>query len=93
MDGTVIHAMSGMHGGNHDSLNLPIVLMGSGGGVLKQGQYVDFPATAGPNMSGRNLQDVHLTIINKVFSGSLPMFGTPQGAYAGTTGVINELLA
>jgi hypothetical protein len=93
MDGLVIHAMSGMHGGNHDSLNLPLVLMGSGGGVLKQGQYIDFPATAGPNMSGRNLQDVHLTIINKVFGGTLPIFGAPMGAYVGTTGVINELLA
>jgi hypothetical protein len=93
MDGTVIHAMSGMHGGNHDSLQLPIVIMGSGGGVLKQNTYIDFPATAGPNMSGRNLQDVHLTIINKVFGGNLSVWGAPMGAYVGTTGVINELLA
>jgi hypothetical protein len=87
MDGTVIHLMSGMHGGNHDSLNLPLVLLGSGGGVIKQGQAIQFP------MSGRNLQDVHLTIINKVFGGSLAAFGTAMGAYVGTQGVISELLA
>ncbi len=92
MDGTVIQAMSGMRGGNHDSLNLPIVIMG-GAGVLKQGQYINFPASAGPNMSGRNLQDVNLTIINKVFGGNLTVFGAPMGAYVGTTGAITEMLA
>jgi Protein of unknown function (DUF1552) len=92
MDNTVIHLMSGMHGGNHDSLNLPLVLLGSGGGVLKQGQYLNFPAT-GPMNSGKNLQDIHLTIINRVFGGSLTQFGKAQGAFAGTTGVVNEILA
>ncbi|HVZ74022.1 MAG TPA: DUF1552 domain-containing protein [Polyangia bacterium] len=93
MDGTVIHFMSGMNGGNHDSKNLPLVLLGSGGGVLKQGQYINFPASAGPNMSGKNLQDVHLTIINKVFNGNLPAFGTAMGAYVGTQGVLTDILA
>jgi hypothetical protein len=92
MDNTVIHAMSGMHGGNHDSLNLPIVIAG-GAGVLKQGQYIDFGKTGVPMGGGKNLQDVHLTIINKVFGGNLTQFGTAQGMFVGTTGVINELLA
>jgi hypothetical protein len=92
MDNTVITFMSGMHGGNHDGLNLPIVLLGSGGGVLKQGQFLNFPGT-GPMGTGKNLQDVHLTIINNVFGGNLTQFGKAVGAFAGTTGVIPELLA
>jgi hypothetical protein len=87
MDGTVIAFMSGMRGGNHDSLNLPLALIGSGGGVLKQGQYVNFPGT------GKNLIDLHLTIIQKVFGApATTTFGAPMGAYIGTTGVINEIL-
>jgi hypothetical protein len=86
MDNTVITFASGMHGGNHDGLNLPIALLGSGGGILKQGQYLSFPGI-------KNLQDVHLTILNKVFGGNLAQFGKAMGSYAGTTGVINELLA
>jgi hypothetical protein len=98
MDTMVIHAMSGMHGGNHDGLNLPIVIVGSGIGadgrpVLKNGQHLDFGKTGLPMNGGKNLQDVHLTIINKVFGGNLTQFGTAMGMFAGTTGVINELLA
>jgi hypothetical protein len=92
MDNTVITFMSGMNGGNHDGLNLPLVVLGSGGGVLKQGQFLNFPAT-GPMGTGKNLQDVHLTILNKVFGGNLPQFGTAVKTFAGTTGVINEMLA
>ncbi len=92
MDNTVITFMSGMHGGNHDGLNLPIALLGSGGGVLKQGQYLNFPGSL-PMGTGKNLQDVHLTILNRVFGGNLSQFGKATGAFAGTTGVINELLA
>jgi Protein of unknown function (DUF1552) len=87
MDGTVITYMSGMHGGNHDSLNLPMALIGSGGGVLKQGQYLNFPGT------GKNNIDMHLTIMQKVFGSPLTIFGAPQGAYVGTTGPIMEMLA
>jgi hypothetical protein len=43
--------------------------------------------------SGKNLQDVHLTIINRVFGGNLAQFGKAITPFAGTTGVINELLA
>ncbi|HVZ71055.1 MAG TPA: DUF1552 domain-containing protein [Polyangia bacterium] len=92
MDNTVIHFMSGMHGGNHDGLNLPVVLLGSGGGVLKQGQFLNFPGT-GPMGTGKNLQDVHLTIINSVFNGTQAQFGKAVAPFAGTTGVINELHA
>jgi hypothetical protein len=92
MDGAVIHLHSGMRGGNHDSLNLPIALLGTGGGVLKTGQYINFPTNL-PMSGGKNLQDVHLTILNKVFGGNLAQFGVAMGAFVGTTGVISEILA
>jgi hypothetical protein len=92
-DGLVLQAMSGMHGGNHDSLNLPLVLLGTGGGVLKTGQAIDFGTAGVPMNGGKNLQDVNLTILNSVFGGTAPQFGTAMGTFAGTTGVIKELLA
>jgi len=92
-DGMVLQAMSGMHGGNHDSLNLPLVIMGNGGGVLKTGQAIDFGTTGVPMGGGKNLQDVNLTILNSVFGGTGTQFGTAMGTFAGTTGVIKELLA
>jgi len=83
MDSTVISFMSGMHGGNHDGLDLPIVLIG-GAGVLKTNQYINFTAP------GKNLQDMHLTVLQKVFGSAQASFGTPQGGY--TTGIIPEIL-
>jgi hypothetical protein len=93
MDGMVVTALSGMKGGNHDSLDLPVAIIGSGGGILKQGQFIDFGKTGVPMGGGKNLQDVHLTIINKVFGGNMAQFGTAMGNFVGTTGVINEILA
>jgi hypothetical protein len=92
-DGMVLQAMSGMHGGNHDSLNLPIVLAGTGGGVLKTGQAIDFGTGGVPMNGGKNLQDLNLTLLNSVFGGTGAQFGTAMGMFAGTTGVIKELLA
>jgi hypothetical protein len=84
LDNTVISMLSGMHGGNHDGGDLPIAILGSGGGVLKQNQYI--------NGGGKNLADLHLTIINKVFGGTLPSFGVPMGTF--THGAINtDILA
>jgi len=42
LDNTVVTFLSGMNSGNHDARNLPIVIVGSGGKVLKQNQYIDF---------------------------------------------------
>jgi hypothetical protein len=95
-DNTVIHAMSGMHGGNHDGLNVPLILAGTGGGILKTGQALNLnggstvDGTAG--VAGKNLQDVHLTILNKVFGGTATQFGVAVGSYVGTTGVLPQLL-
>ena len=61
LDNTVIHFGSGMHGGNHDGLNIPIVLIGSGGGVLKQNAYLQMTGDA-PG-GGVRLANLHLTLI------------------------------
>jgi hypothetical protein len=93
-DTTIIHAMSGMHGGNHDGLNIPVVLAGTGGGVLKTGQALNLnggsSVTGDKSITGKNLQDVHATILNKVFGGPAT-FGVPAAGY--TAGQIPALLA
>ena len=81
LDGAVIHFGSGMHGGNHDGLNIPMVLIGSGGGVLKQNAYVQMTGDA-PG-GGARLANLHLTLIQKVFGSSVSSFGSP-GASTGT---------
>jgi hypothetical protein len=87
IDNTVIHFGSGMHGGNHDGLNLPIILIGSGGGVLKQNTYaaLDGDAPGG----GARLANLHLTLIQKVFGSPATAFGV-AGA---STGIISDILA
>jgi hypothetical protein len=84
LDNTVLMMMSGMNGGNHDGLDLPILWVGSGGGSLRTNQYIDG--------GKKNLADLHLTMINKVYGGTLPSFGTPMGAYTHGT-MINDILA
>jgi Protein of unknown function (DUF1552) len=84
LDNTSITLMSGMHGGNHDGLDLPIALVGGGGGVLKMNQFI--------NGGGKNLADLHLTIIQKVFGGAITTFGKPMGAYTHGT-IIPDILA
>ncbi len=84
LDNTVLMMMSGMNGGNHDGLDLPIAFVGSGAGVLRQNQYI--------NGNGKNLADLHLTVINKVFGGTMPAFGKPMGAYTHGT-MITDILA
>jgi Protein of unknown function (DUF1552) len=92
-DSMVIHAMSGMHGGNHDGLNIPVVLAGTGGGILKTGQALNLnggsTVTGDKSVAGKNLQDVHATILNHVFGGAAT-FGTPVGAY--TAGQVPAIL-
>jgi hypothetical protein len=95
MDSTVIHFGSGMHGGNHGGLNLPIVLIGSGGGVLKQNANLmlmgDGPAEgdAGAGAGSARLANLHLTLMQKVFGCSVASFGV-AGA---STGILPDILA
>jgi len=96
MDSTIIHAMSGMHGGNHDGLNIPVVLAGTGGGVIKTGQALHLAGgsnvTGNKSEAGKNLQDVHLTILNKVFGATQTQFGVAMSNYP-SAGVLTNLLA
>jgi hypothetical protein len=87
LDNTVIHFGSGMHGGNHDGLNLPLVLIGSGGGVLKQNAYLALTGDA-PG-GGVRLADMHLTLIQSVFGCSATSFGAPGSS----TGILHDMLA
>jgi uncharacterized protein DUF1552 len=89
MDTTVIHYGSGMHGGNHDGLNIPVVLMGTGGGVLKTGQYINTWSNPDAPGGGVRLMNLHLTLIQKVFGSSATSIGN---SIASTT-FIPELLA
>jgi hypothetical protein len=84
LDNTVLLMMSGMNGGNHDGLDLPILWLGSGGGTLRTNQYIDG--------GKKNLADLHLTMINKVYGGTLTAFGKPMGSYTHGN-MINEILA
>jgi hypothetical protein len=87
LDSTVIHFGSGMHGGNHDGLNIPMVLIGSGGGVLKQNAYLQMTGDA-PG-GGARLANLHLTLIKNVFGGAATTFGSPGAS----TGILSGLLA
>jgi hypothetical protein len=95
-DNTIIYAGSGMHGSNDDGLNLPVVVAGTGGGVFKTGQALHLgggsTVTGNKVEAGKNLQDIHLTILNKVFGGTLKEFGVSMSNYP-SQGVLTELLA
>ena len=95
-DRTIIYAQSGMHGANHDALNVPAVVAGTGGGVFKTGQALHLgggsTVTGNKSELGKNMQDVHLTILNEVFGGTLKEFGVSMSSYP-SQGVLTELLA
>ncbi|HEY0708081.1 MAG TPA: DUF1552 domain-containing protein [Polyangia bacterium] len=71
LDNTVMVLASGMKGGNHDSRDIPIAIVGSGGKVLKTDIFHNFP-------SDMRLVDVHKTYLERVFGITAP-FGTPAG--------------
>jgi hypothetical protein len=95
-DNTIIYAGSGMHGSNDDGLNVPVVIAGTGGGVFKTGRALHLAGgstvTGNKAELGKNMQDVHLTILNKVFGGTLKEFGVAMSNYP-SQGVLTDLLA
>lgn len=84
LQNSVITFMSGMHGGNHDGLDLPIALIGGGGGKLKKNNHLRFG-------DEKNVADMHLTLIQQVYGSTMTQFGTPMGGY--TSGLLPEILA
>jgi len=79
LDNTTIHYGSGMHGGNHEGIDIPLALIGGHGGALKTNTYVNYTGT---NL----LQNVHLTIMQKVFG------MTSTTSFAHSTGIAPEIV-
>jgi hypothetical protein len=88
LDNTVINLASSMHGNNHDTLDMPIILLGGGGRVLKQNVYQRWPTSAPPELA-----DLHLMLMQKVYGCPDATFGKAIGDYQ--TGISQpvELLA
>jgi hypothetical protein len=68
LDNTVIVFASGMHGGDHLNTNIPVALLGSAGGILKQDTLTSVSTQI-------QLSDVHFTILQKVFGYTGTSFG------------------
>jgi hypothetical protein len=83
LDNSLIVLASGMNGGNHDSRNIPIALIGGSAGVLKKNISIDF------GMSQGRLVDVHATYLQKMF-GVMTPFGGPVPVGVGK--IIPDLL-
>jgi hypothetical protein len=84
LQNTVITFGSGMHGGDHDPGDLPLVLIGGGGKsgsttVLKQDQRFMFA-------NEQRLADVHLTLLQHAF-------GCSDAAFGSSSGIIADLLS
>jgi hypothetical protein len=68
LDNTVVFLGSCMHGSNHACSDLPSLLIGAGGGVLKQDMHVAFQK--------RPLRDLYYTLLNEVFGAGVADFGS-----------------
>jgi len=80
LDNSIMVYASCMHGGNHHADDLPVALIGKGGGVLKTNQNVQF-ANEVP------LRDLYFTIMNQYFGLNVQSFGIS------TKGVPNKLIS
>ena len=74
----VIGGSSFERAGNHVTKNLPVFVIGHGGGRMRHGQYVKYPA-------GTPLANVHLTVMQQA--------GVAIEKFANSTGSLRELLA
>ncbi len=83
LDNTVIFLGAAMHGSDHACHELPAVLIGSGGGKLKQDQLV--------SLSNRPLRDLHFTIMNSVMGMGATDFG--HNLTGKPISIINEIVA
>lgn len=73
LDNTVMMYASCMHGGNHQSNDLPVALIGGGGGTLVTDQHVMFP---GGVFQDRPMRDLYYTLLRKTYGINVPSFGT-----------------
>jgi hypothetical protein len=80
LDNSIVLYASCMHGGNHHADDLPVALIGGGGGVFKTDQHVLFQQEL-------PLRDLYFTIMNQYFELNVPSFGVS------TRGVANKLVS
>ena len=79
LDNSLLMYASCMHGGNHHADDLPVALIGGGGGTFKTNQHVQFAAEV-------PMRDLYYTILNSYFELNVPSFGIS------TRNVPNKLL-
>jgi hypothetical protein len=72
LDNSVIMYAAAMHGGNHQSNQLPLMLLGGGGGTLQTDQHIKYGDTPGD----RPMRDLYYTLLNKTYGMNVPSFGT-----------------
>jgi hypothetical protein len=84
LDNTVMLMINSQHGANHDNNDLPVVIVGSGGGVLKQNGHVAYTTS---EASVTHIRDLYYTVQNQVFAANVASFGDSMG------NVPNALLA
>jgi hypothetical protein len=72
LDNTVMLMINSQHGANHDNNDLPVVLIGSGGGVLKQNGHVAYTTV---ESSVTHIRDLYYTVQNNVFGANVTSFG------------------
>lgn len=68
LDNSLLMYASCMHGGNHHADDLPVALIGGGGGTFKTNQNVQFGAEV-------PMRDLYYTILNSYFELNVPSFG------------------
>lgn len=68
LDNSIIYFAGAMHGSNHQCNELPMALIGSGGGLLRTDQHVVFDGD-------RPLRDLYFTLMNHVFGMGVTDFG------------------
>jgi hypothetical protein len=83
LDNTVVFFGSCMHGSDHRCDRLPAVLIGGGGGALRQDQHVD--------LVKRPLRDLYWTLARAAFGMKLESFGVNRDGAAHAA--VTELLA
>ncbi|HVJ16876.1 MAG TPA: DUF1552 domain-containing protein [Polyangiaceae bacterium] len=67
LDNSVIFFGSCMHGSNHQCNEIPLALIGSGGGLLTTDQHIVY--------DDRPIRDLHYTVMNHVFGMGVTDFG------------------
>lgn len=93
LDNSVIIYMSPMEGGNHAGYNLPFVMIGGAGGVLRTNQHIVFPPPVAAENdetatgNDRAVRDVYFTLMNQYFDMGLTSFGNEN-----RPGISNELM-